>query len=130
MTLVQKTALAVALITIGNIGAGYAIKQGLVDPALEGLARRSAQTSMAQATMAIEREITHLTGLAYEYSSWDATFEYVVSGDPEHYDENLSPEVLAGAYFDWLGVVDVSGRVVSGPIRDTQTGRLVHIDVR
>ena len=127
MTLVQKTALTVAIFTIGNIGFGYAIKRSLIDPALEGLAQRSAETSMTQIAKALEREIIHLEGLAFEYSSWDATYEYVVSGDPEHYDENLSPDVLVGAYFDWLGVVDISGRLVSGPIRDIETRQVTSI---
>jgi len=125
VTLVQKTALTVALFTIGNVGAGYAIKRNLIDPALEGLAQRSAEASMMQFAKVLEREFIHLESLAFEYSSWDATYEYVVSADPEHSDENLSPDVLAGAYFDWLSVVDVSGRSVSGPIRDTKTRQLI-----
>jgi diguanylate cyclase (GGDEF)-like protein/PAS domain S-box-containing protein len=125
VTLVHKTALIVSLFTLANIGFGYAIKRNLIDPAFERFEQRSAEKSMLQVAEALEREIFHLDGLVFEYSSWDATYEYVVSGDPAYYDENFSLDVQADSTLNWVVVVDASGRVVSGPIHDIKTQQLI-----
>jgi diguanylate cyclase (GGDEF)-like protein/PAS domain S-box-containing protein len=125
MTLVNKTALMVALFTVANIGFGYAIKRNLIDPAFAGFEQRSAEKSLMRVTEALEREIVHLDKLVWEYASWDDTYEYVASRDPGYYKENLSVSVLGGSGFTWIMIVDASGQVVNGPIYDIETGQLV-----
>jgi diguanylate cyclase (GGDEF)-like protein/PAS domain S-box-containing protein len=65
--------------------------------------------------------------MALEYGNWDATYEYVASGDSKYYDENLSPDVHADSNINWNIIVDLSGRVVSGPIYDIKTRQLITI---
>ena len=125
MTLVHKTALVVSLFTIANIGFGFAIKLNWIDPAFDGFERKSAERSLTQVAEALDREIFHLDSMVYEYSNWDATYEYAVSGDLKYYNENLSFDALATSDVNWFIVVDGSGRVVSGPIYDVKTGELI-----
>jgi diguanylate cyclase (GGDEF)-like protein/PAS domain S-box-containing protein len=80
---------------------------------------------MLQVSEAIEREIVYLDTLAYDTASWDATYDYVVSGDPEYFDENLSMAALEDSKINFHIVVDTSGRVVSGPFHDIQTNQLI-----
>jgi diguanylate cyclase (GGDEF)-like protein/PAS domain S-box-containing protein len=80
---------------------------------------------MAQVAESLAREVFHLDGMALEYGNWDATYEYVASGDSKYYDENLSPDVHADSNINWNIIVDLSGRVVSGPIYDIKTRQLI-----
>lgn len=127
MTLVNKTALMVAVFTIANIGFGYAIKHNWIEPAFEGFELKSAERSLTQITQALEREINHLDSLLYEYSSWDATGDFVESRSKEYYEDNLAVDVLLTTDINWLIIVDNSGEVVSGPIYDIKSGELVSI---
>jgi diguanylate cyclase (GGDEF)-like protein/PAS domain S-box-containing protein len=127
VTLVNKTALMVAVFTIANIGFGYAIKHNWIEPAFEGFELKSAERSLTQITQALEREINHLDSLLYEYSSWDATCDFVESRSKEYYEDNLAVDVLLTTDINWLIIVDNSGEVVSGPIYDIKSGELVSI---
>jgi diguanylate cyclase (GGDEF)-like protein/PAS domain S-box-containing protein len=125
VTLVQKAALTVVLFTVANIGFGLSVKHYLIDSTFEGFEQRSAEKLMLQVAEAIERESIYLDTLAYDTASWDATYDYVVSGNPEYYEENLSLDALDGSNINWHIVVNTSGRVVSGPFRDIKTRQLI-----
>jgi diguanylate cyclase (GGDEF)-like protein/PAS domain S-box-containing protein len=127
MTLVQKAALTVTLFAVANFGFAFAIKHNWIDPAFEGFEQRLAEKSMMQVAEAIEYTAAHFDNRALDYASWDATYEYVLSGDPDYYKENLGPGVLTDLGIDLLVVIDKSGRVVSGPIRDIETRELIAI---
>jgi len=127
MTLVKKAAFTVALFAVANLGFAYAIKRNWIDPAFEGFEQRLAEKSMAQIAEAIEYTAAHFDNLALDYGSWDETYDYVSSGDPEFYKDNMDPSVLVGLGINWLVVVDKSGRVVSGPTRDINSGELIEI---
>jgi len=127
MTLVQKAAITVALFTVANLGFAYAVKRNWVDSAFEEFERRLAEKSMMQAVAAIEYSASRYDNLVVDYASWDATYDYVLSGNPDYYAENLAPGILKGLGFDWIAIVDQSGKVVSGPIRDVDTHELLEI---
>ncbi len=114
LTLVHKTALTVALFTIANIGFGYAIKENWIDPAFEGFEARSAEKSLAQVAEALDRELDHLDKQVWEYGSWDATYDQVLSGDPQYLEDNFNDRAFEESGIDWVIVVDRSGRLVSG----------------
>lgn len=127
MTLVNKTALMVAVFTIANIGFGYAIKHNWIDPAFEGFELRAAERNLSQITQALERESHHLDSLVYEYSSWDATCDFVETRSQEYFEDNLTIEVLASSNINWVVIVDNLGQVVSGPVHDLKSGELLSI---
>ncbi|HXV37942.1 MAG TPA: EAL domain-containing protein [Myxococcota bacterium] len=127
MTLVRKAALLVALFTVANIGFGYAIKRNLIDRAIEGFEQRSADKSMSQVAEALEREYFHLDTLAREYGQWDATYDFMETHDPQYHEDNLSLDALAESNIDWSIAVDTAGNVVSGPIYDIKTRKLVAV---
>jgi diguanylate cyclase (GGDEF)-like protein/PAS domain S-box-containing protein len=127
MTLIQKAALIVTLFAVGNLGFAYTIKHNWIDPAFEGFQQRLAEKNMIQITEAIDYTAARFDSDAIDYAHWDATYDFAVSGNPAYYDENLSPGVLAGLGFDWLVIIDKSGKVVSGPIRNVETRELITI---
>jgi sensor domain CHASE-containing protein len=127
MTLVQKAALTVTLFAVANLGFAFSIKHNWIDPAFEGFEQRLAEKSMLQATEAIEYTVAQLDNRAHDYASWDSTYEYALSGDPDYYEENLSRGVLTDLGIDWLAIVDKFGRVVSGPIRNVDTYEVIAI---
>ena len=125
MTLIRKTALIVALFTIANIAFGYAIKRNWIDSAFDDFERRAADRRLQQITQAIALEIESVSAMVYEFSNWDATYEYVVSGDSSYHDENLTLDVLEHSDFNWIAILDTSARVVSGPIYDIPSRQLI-----
>jgi len=114
VTLVHKTALTVALFTIANIGFGYAIKENWIDPAFEGFEARSAENTLGQVAEAIDREIEHLDKQVWDYATWNATYDYVLSGNPKYLDENFNAPSFKESGIDWALVVDNSGQIVGG----------------
>ena len=125
MTLIRKTALIVALFTIANIAFGYAIKRNWIDSAFDDFERKGADRRLEQISQAIGRELDVAGSMVFEYSSWGATYDYVVSGDPSYYEENLTLDVLAASDFNWIAILDTSARVVSGPIYDVPSRELI-----
>jgi diguanylate cyclase (GGDEF)-like protein/PAS domain S-box-containing protein len=125
MTLIRKTALIVAIFTVANIAFGYAIKRSWIDSTFDDFERRAADQRLQQITQAIGREIEDANAMVYEYSDWNATYEFVISGDPSYHDENLRLDVLTASRFDWIAMLNTSGRVVSGPIYDIASRQLI-----
>ena len=125
MTLVHKAAMTVTIFAIANLSFAYAIKHSWIEPVFAGFEQRLAEKSMKQVAEAIAYTARQIDDRALDYASWDATYEYVLSGDPEYYEQNLGPGVLTDLGLDWLVIVDKSGKVVSGPIRDIETRELI-----
>ena len=127
MTLSQKTALIVALFATTNVAIGYSIHRSVVAPEFAGLEQREVEKNVQRAFEAIQREVLFLDVLAHDTASWDATYAFVESRDPDFYRLNLSPGALTATVLNFLIVVDFTGNVLSGPIRDIQSGELLEI---
>jgi diguanylate cyclase (GGDEF)-like protein/PAS domain S-box-containing protein len=127
VTLSQKAALIVALFATANVAIGYSIHRSVVAPEFSGLEQREVEKNVKRASEAIQREAFLLDALAEDTASWDATYEFAESRDPDFYALNLSPGALGTTVIDWVAVVDVSGEVLSGPTRDIRTGELLEI---
>ena len=128
LTLSQKTALIVALFAMANVAIAYSIHRNVVAPEFADLEQREVEKNMTRALEAIQREALFLDVLAHDTASWDATYEFTKSRSADFYDSNLSPGALKTTVLNWLIVVDASGEVLSGPIRDIQTGELLEIE--
>jgi diguanylate cyclase (GGDEF)-like protein/PAS domain S-box-containing protein len=127
LTLAQKTALIVSLFAIANVGIAYSIHRNVVAPEFADLEQREVEKDMTRALEAIRREAVFLDVLAHDTASWDATYDFTKSGDPDFYELNLSPGALKTTGLNWVVVVDSTGAVLSGPIRDIQSGDLLEI---
>jgi diguanylate cyclase (GGDEF)-like protein/PAS domain S-box-containing protein len=127
VTLSQKTALIVALFATANVAIGYSIHRSVVAPEFAELEEREVEKNVKRASEAVQREAFLLDALAEDTASWDATYEFAESHDPDFYNENLSRDALGTSVIDWVIVVDASGVVLSGPIRDVQSGELLEI---
>jgi diguanylate cyclase (GGDEF)-like protein/PAS domain S-box-containing protein len=122
LTLAQKTALIVSLFAIANVGIAYSIHHNVVAPEFADLELQEVEKNMKRALLAIQREAFVLDVLAQDTASWDAAYDFVESRDPYFYEMNLSPGALKTTVIDWVVVIDLAGRVLSGPILDIQTG--------
>ncbi|MBW2541288.1 MAG: EAL domain-containing protein [Deltaproteobacteria bacterium] len=122
MTLAQKTALIVSLFAIANVGIAYSIHRNVVAPEFADLEKQEVEKNLKRALLAIKREGFVLDVLAQDTASWDATYDFVESRDPDFYAMNLSPGALKTTVLDWAIVVDSSGKVLSEPVLDIQTG--------
>ncbi len=127
MTLAQKTALIVVLFAMANVAIGYSIHRNVVAPEFSDLEQREVEKNMTRALEAIQREASFLDVLAHDTASWDATYEFAISRDMKFYEQNLSAGALQMTVLDWAAIIDVSGDVISGPIRDTQSGQLLDV---
>jgi diguanylate cyclase (GGDEF)-like protein/PAS domain S-box-containing protein len=127
VTLLQKTALIVALFVAANVAIGYSINRSVVAPEFSDLEQREAEKNVKRASEAIQREAYMLDVLAAETASWDSTYEFMESRAPDFYAANLSPAALKTTVLDWLIVVDSSGEVITDTARDIQSGELLEI---
>jgi len=127
VTLSQKTALIVALFVMANVAIGYSIHRSVVAPEFSDLEQREVEKNVKRALEAIQREAFLVDAHALEYASWDETYESVNSRDSNHFESNFDPVVLKASVLDWAFAVDLSGEVISGPIRDVRSGELLEI---
>ncbi|MCH7644800.1 MAG: EAL domain-containing protein [Myxococcales bacterium] len=127
MTLSQKTALIVALFATANVAIGYSIHRSVVAPEFFDLEQREVEKNVKRALEAIQREAFLLGVLAHDTASWDAGYEFAKSRNPDFYKSNLSPASFKTTVLNLVIVVGSSGELISGPIRDVQTGEPLEI---
>ncbi len=123
MTLSQKTVLIVALFATANVAIGYSIHRSVVAPEFAELEQREIEKNVNRAREAIQREAHFLDVIAFDFGSWDATYDFMESRAPEYFAKNFGPGVLEGFVADWVVLVRSDGEVVSEPLRDANTGR-------
>jgi len=128
VTLSQKTALIVALFVTANIAIGYSIHRSVVAPEFSDLEQREVEKNVKRAAEAIQREAFVVDSLALDYGSWDDTYEFTESRNSDYLMSNFNPSVLNATVLDLVIVLDSSGEVISGPIRDIRSGDLLDID--
>jgi diguanylate cyclase (GGDEF)-like protein/PAS domain S-box-containing protein len=128
VTLSQKTALIVVLFATANVAIGYSIHRSVVAPEFSDLEQREVEKNVKRAFEAIQREAYLLDVLAHDIGSWDDTYEFAKSRSPAFFESNLSAESLKTTVLDWLIAVTPNGEVISGPIRDIQSGELLEIE--
>jgi diguanylate cyclase (GGDEF)-like protein/PAS domain S-box-containing protein len=127
VTLSQKTVLIVALFVTANVAIGYSIHRSVVAPVFFDLEQREVEKNVKRASEAIQREAFLVDAHALEYASWDETYKFANSRSSEHFESNFNPNVLKATVLDWAIAVDLSGEVISGPIRDVRSGELLEI---
>jgi len=127
VTLSQKTVLIVALFATANVVTGYSIHRSVVAPEFAELEQREVEKNVNRVREAIQREAQFLDVIAFDSGSWDSTYDFMESRDPEYFVKNFGPGVLEATVADWVVVVRSDGEVISDPIRDINTGQLLEI---
>jgi sensor domain CHASE-containing protein len=127
VTLSQKTVLIVAVFATANVAIGYSIHRSVVAPEFAELEQREVEKNVNRAREAIRREAQFLDVIAFDSGSWDATYDFMESRDPEYFATNFGPGVLEATVADWVVLVRSDGEVISDPIRDAITGSPIEI---
>jgi signal transduction histidine kinase/CheY-like chemotaxis protein/HPt (histidine-containing phosphotransfer) domain-containing protein len=70
-----------------------------------------------QAWQALEYRLKALDSIVIEYSSWDDTYDFIHTADPEYVRNNFGGASNASEALDWMCYLDESGKIIHGQDR-------------
>ncbi|MBT4522476.1 MAG: diguanylate cyclase [Halieaceae bacterium] len=101
----------------------YALQRQVLYPAFVKLETEGATSDLDRTLFAIQNEVDHLDILARDWSSWDLTYDYMVSADPSFLRSNLSIATLIDGDLSMTLILDNAGGSVLSLVPDPQTGQ-------
>jgi signal transduction histidine kinase len=92
-------------------------------PSFVALERDEAAKDMKRCALALQREVHHLHLFAGDWAGWDDTYKFVLDGNGDYVDSNLSLETFTENRISLLCIVDVHGELVWGRVVDIESGK-------
>lgn len=111
MTLGKKILLLIGSTTVVLIIALYLSSQFIL---LNGFARieeRNTETNIQRVMSALDSDLSKLSALAYDWSAWDDTYEFIVDTNEEYIKANLTKTVFVAQRLNAIVFVDTSGKI-------------------
>ncbi len=108
--------------------ADFAIQRFVIYPSFVALEEDEAEKNLLRCVQAINREVHHLDALAYDWSAWDDTYNFVNEPNKHYVDVNLTPATFVNTKLNIICICDTSGKVVWGKLYNAEKTR--HIDIK
>ncbi|HPO12941.1 MAG TPA: CHASE4 domain-containing protein [Candidatus Hydrogenedentes bacterium] len=106
----------------------YSIQRWVILPSFEKLERRDAAENLDRCASAIQRELKHLDIFCRDWSAWDDSYAFIVSGNPEYIKANLIDLTFTDNRLSLIFFVDIHGKVVWGRFFDLEQNKPAELD--
>ncbi|MDJ0879639.1 MAG: CHASE4 domain-containing protein, partial [Halieaceae bacterium] len=131
-TLSKKVLLTFAFLTITTVASLAAIQVFTVYPAFTSLEQQQAERDMERLLFALEKEMQRLIAINYEYSDWDASYEFVMamngntvpSETARYIEDDLDTEYFTDIGVDAVFMLDRRGNIVWESLHHPGLGQL------
>jgi len=118
MTLRSKTILIVTAALVSLLALLYISSRAVLLRSFAELERDVARRDVQRALNALEDRIQELDTIAYDWASWDDTYQFMQDRDPGYVISNLLDDTLVALSLNALLLVAPSGEVVFGKAMD------------
>lgn len=125
MSLRAKIVLMVTVVVVLFGVVDYAIQHVVVYPQFVRLERIEACKDLERCVEAIHREMAALNTICEDYASWNDTYEFVVTRDPDYVKSNLSLTNIGDLGVNAVHVCNTTGEVVWAGALDLETKQWV-----
>jgi len=125
MSLRAKIVLMVTAVVVLFGVVDYAIQHAVVYPQFVSLERIEACKDLERCVEAIYREMAALNTICEDYASWNDTYEFVVTRDPDYVKSNLSLTNIGDLGVNAVYVCNTMGEVVWAGALDLETKQWV-----
>ncbi|NLS96066.1 MAG: response regulator [Planctomycetaceae bacterium] len=112
MKLQNKTLLITTAAVVLMFGTLFAMSSRLVWNGFAALERQDIRERMARTRRSLQRELDYLARTAADWSSWDATYEFIASPTDEFLRENTNRETLLSLRINVIVFLDADGQLV------------------
>jgi diguanylate cyclase (GGDEF)-like protein len=123
MSLRQK----VLSILLGTVllfyGAEYALHHWFIFPGFLGLEEQQAEQDLQRVRHALEREISHLDVVCWDWAGWDDMYSFVETGAPEFIASNFVLSTFLDNRINLIYLYDRQGQKVWGEAHEMTEGR-------
>ncbi len=89
---------------------------------VERIEQAQARADLARVQAAVEHELASLDATAADYAYWDDTYHYLLTGDPEFVQTNLTPAALVNLSINLFALARGDGEIVGAVAVDLDTG--------
>ena len=100
----------------------FAVLRALVYPSFVELERAEAQRNMARVIEALDNDLTFLSSINRDWSNWDDTYVFALSGDESYVEENFYTEALQDVDIPVVYIFNQDRRRLFGTVIDFANG--------
>ncbi|MCG2732556.1 CHASE4 domain-containing protein [Pseudodesulfovibrio aespoeensis] len=120
MKLRNITFISIAALTLVFVAIESWVSQSVVKQGFDTLEREFAVADARRVRNEVLREIEALGTFVWDWSSWDDTYDFARTGNPEYIESNLPIETFDNQSLNAIIITDTQGRLVFGRALDTE----------
>jgi len=84
--------------------------------------------NLVRVEKAVSQELEHLSKLNIDWASWDDSYEFILTKDPDYIKSNLTEDALSTLSLNFIYFIDNQGGIVWGQTIDLKTKEEMSID--
>jgi sensor domain CHASE-containing protein/signal transduction histidine kinase len=127
MTLRNKTLLSIGLTIVFLIALLYVSSRLILLNGFAKLEEENELQNLKSASNAIQNDIDSLNAMAYDWASWDDTYEFITDGNQDYVDSNLVDEAFPNSRLNFVLYINAKGDLVYGKGYDLQNKEQIPI---
>ena len=128
-TIVHKAQSRTAIVTLGATAiasfAMLAIFTSFLLPPFTGLERKLSKQDVARTVQVLQGSTDAMARVAWEYGSWDDSYNWLQGKLPTYLDVNFTEEILKDMGYEILAVLDGDGRPFWSNAKDRKSGEAI-----
>jgi diguanylate cyclase (GGDEF)-like protein/PAS domain S-box-containing protein len=120
MTLRTKTIILVAVALVTLLALQYVSSRAVLLYSFANLEEKATERDLQRALNAVDNRIQELDTTAYDWASWDDTYQFMEDRNPEYLESNLLDDTLVALRLNAFLLVNPSGEIVFAKAMDLQ----------
>ncbi|WP_285907157.1 sensor histidine kinase [Pseudodesulfovibrio pelocollis] len=120
MRLRQITFISIAILTLVFLAIEVWVASSVVKDGFDSLERGFAAAEARRVRNGVLREVQALDTFVWDWASWDDTYHFARTGNPDYVESNLPIETFSNQSLCAVIIADVEGRVVFGRALDAE----------
>ena len=123
----RRNLVLIAVGFVSMLAVLYSVQADVVMRGFEALEHSHARRDLERAANAVDKETSHLEGVAADWASWDDTYEFIIDGNQDYAASNLVPGTFEALGINLIAMVDLEGNVVHSMAYDLEAAEEVTI---
>ncbi len=125
MKLRQKTLVIVASTIAALVAALYIVLAHILLAGYQAAEARDVRANMQRVVTAYKSEVAYLQYVVTDWAYWNASYQFMVNGNPQYVQSNLNGPTLSQLQFNVIAYIEPNGQFRYATGYDTRTGQTV-----